>query len=138
MSELVRFGVSIEKSLVNKFDNLIRKQNYSNRSEALRDLIRNKLVENEWKKDDNIAASISLVYDHHKRDLQNKLTDVQHDFQGVIISSQHVHLDHDNCLEIIIARGRAVEVQMLANKLKAEKGVKHGQLTMATTGKDIK
>ncbi len=137
MSEVIRFGVSIEKMLINKFDSLIKKEKYSNRSEAIRDLIRNKLVQSEGEKGDEVAASISLVYDHHKRDVLNKLTDIQHDFQSLIISSQHVHLDHDNCMEIIIARGNAAKVQDLANRLRSAKGVKHGQLTMATTGKGI-
>ncbi len=137
MSDLKRFGVSIEKKLVTMFDDLIRRENYTNRSEAIRDLIREKLVRVQWKKSDKIAASISLVYDHHKRDLLNKLTDIQHDFQKLIISSQHVHLDHDNCLEIIVAKGNANEVEDLANRLKAVKGVKHGQLVMSTTGQGL-
>lgn len=137
MSELIRFGVSIDADLVRKFDDLIKKENYSNRSESIRDLIREKLVKKEWMSGKNVAGTITLVYDHHKRELLNMLADIQHDFYHLIISSQHVHLDHDNCLEIIIVRGRPKEIQDLANKLKSIKGVKHGQLTTATTGKEL-
>ena len=137
MSELIRFGVSIDADLVRKFDDLIKKENYSNRSESIRDLIREKLVKKEWMSGKNVAGTITLVYDHHKRELLNMLADIQHDFYHLIISSQHVHLAHDNCLEIIIVRGRPKEIQDLANKLKSIKGVKHGQLTTATTGKEL-
>ncbi|MGB2600688.1 MAG: nickel-responsive transcriptional regulator NikR [Candidatus Omnitrophota bacterium] len=137
MADLIRFGVSIDAELVEKFDSLIKKENYSNRSESIRDLIREKLVKKEWLSGKSVAGTITLVYDHHKRELLNMLADIQHDFYHLIISSQHVHLDHDNCLEIIIVKGRPKEIQDLANKLRAIKGVKHGQLTTATTGKEL-
>ncbi|MDP8258174.1 MAG: nickel-responsive transcriptional regulator NikR [Candidatus Aadella gelida] len=138
MSELFRFGVSLEKDLLDKFDKVIRKENYSNRSEAFRDLIREKLVKTEWQKKGNVAGAITLVYDHHKRDLLNVLTDIQHDFHNVIISGQHIHLDHNNCLEIIVVKGKPRDIEDLANKLKAAKGVKHSQLSMTSTGKTIR
>ncbi len=137
MSELMRFGVSVDKDLVKKFDILIQKENYSNRSEAIRDLIRDRLVRKEWLGQKEVAGTITLVYDHHKRDLLNLLVDIQHDYHGLIIANQHIHLDHHNCLEIIVVRGKPAMIQDLANKLKAAKGVKHGQLTTATTGKNI-
>jgi CopG family nickel-responsive transcriptional regulator len=137
MSELMRFGVSVDEDLVKKFDILIQKENYSNRSEAIRDLIRDKLVRKEWLGQKEVAGTITLVYDHHKRDLLNSLVDIQHDYHGLIIANQHIHLDHHNCLEIIVVKGRPAMIQALANKLKAAKGVKHGQLTTATTGKNI-
>jgi len=137
MSELFRFGVSLEKDLLNKFDKLIKKENYPNRSEAFRDLIREKLVKTEWQKKGNVAGAITLVYDHHKRELMNKITDIQHDFQKVIISAQHIHLDHDNCLEIVAVKGDPKEVLKLTNMLKAVKGVKHGTLSMSATGKNL-
>jgi len=137
MSELVRFGVSLEKTLLEKFDKLIRSRNYTNRSEALRDLIRQEFVKQEWKELKDIAGAITLVYDHHKRELANRLIDIQHDYQKVIISTQHVHLDHHNCLEIIAVRGLAANVQKLANALKAMTGVQHVTLSMTSTGKDI-
>lgn len=137
MSKLFRFGVSLEKDLLDKFDKIIRKENYPNRSEAFRDLIREKLVKVEWQSGCNVAGVITLVYDHHKRDLLNVLTDIQHDHHSLIISGQHIHLDHNNCLEIIVVEGKPEEINQLSNKLKSAKGVKFGQLSMATTGKKI-
>ena len=137
MTELVRFGVSLQKALLDKFDRLIRAENSPNRSEALRDLIREKLVRKEWIEGKKVAGAIVLVYDHHRRDLLNSLVDVQHDFHHLIIANQHIHLDHNNCLEIIVTEGNPREVQELANRLKSTKGVKHGQLSMTTTGTDI-
>lgn len=137
MAGLFRFGVSLDKTLLDKFDNYIRERNYSNRSEAFRDLIRQELIKKEWNEGDDVAGAITLIYDHHRRDLLNKITDLQHDFQKVIISTQHIHLDHDNCLEIIAVRGRPEEVIRLADMLKSIKGVKHGTLSMSSTGKFI-
>ncbi len=138
MSNLFRFGVSLEKDLLDKFDRLIHTKNYSNRSEAFRDLIRNELVKKQWEDDKEIAGAIILIYDHHKRKLINKLTDIQHNFQKMIISTQHIHLDHNNCLEIIAVKGSPKEVQKLTDTLKSVKGVKHGTLSMSSTGKEIK
>jgi CopG family nickel-responsive transcriptional regulator len=137
MSELVRFGVSLEKSLLDRFDALIRERQYTNRSEALRDLIRRELVQREWREGGEVAGAITLIYDHHQRDVISKVTDTQHGFQGVIISTQHIHLDHHNCLEIIAARGKAEEVQRLADALISIKGVRHATLSMSSTGREI-
>ena len=137
MAKISRFGVSLEKELLDKFDRHIKEKNYSCRSEAFRDLIRQELVEKQWQSGQDVAGAITLIYDHHKRELVNKLMDIQHDFGGMIISSQHVHLDHDNCLEIIAVQGSPKEAQNLADSLKSVKGVKHGTLSMSTTGKDI-
>jgi len=137
MSKLFRFGISLDKDLLDKFDRLIREKNYTNRSEAFRDLIREDLVKVEWKKNQEIVGAIILIYDHHKRELVNKLMNIQHDFGGIIISSQHIHLDHNNCLEIIAVKGPSEKAQKLADSLKSVKGVKHGTLSLSTTGKDI-
>jgi CopG family nickel-responsive transcriptional regulator len=137
MSKVVRFGVSLEKELLDKFDRLIKEKKYSNRSEAIRDLIRENLVKREWIEGKEVAGAITLVFDHHKRDLVNILTDIQHDFYQIIISSQHIHLDHSNCLEIIVVRGKPAEVQELTNQLKSNVGVKYGTLSIATTGKEL-
>lgn len=137
MSGLFRFGVSLPKDLLDKFDNLIKDKSYTNRSEAFRDLIRQELIKKEWQEGDNIAGAITLIYNHHKRELVNKLIDIQHDQQKIIISTQHIHLDHDNCLEIIAVKGHPKEAQKLADTLKAVNGVKHGMLNMSSTGKGI-
>ena len=138
MANLFRFGISLEKKLLDEFDALIKRKNYSNRSEAFRDLIRQELVKEEWTKSGEVVGAITLVYDHHKRELVNKLTDIQHDFQGTIISTQHIHLDHDNCLELIAVKGPAADITKLADTLKSVKGVKHGTLSMSSTGKGLK
>jgi len=137
MSDIVRFGVSLEKELLEKFDKLSKEKQYPNRSEAIRDLIREELVKREWAEGKEVAGAITLVFDHHKRELMNTLTDIQHDFYQLIISSQHVHLDHDNCLEMIVVRGKPRGVKELADKLRATKGVKYGSLSIATTGKEL-
>lgn len=136
---LIRFGISLEKELLTKFDGLSTGRNYHNRSEAIRDLIRDSLVKDEWAKSSgDVTAVISLVYDHHKRELIDNLTDIQHNHQSMIIASQHIHLDHDNCLEVIIVRGRSDAIGRLASKLRGAKGVKHGELVATTTGKHLK
>lgn len=137
MSELVRFGVSLEKSLLDRFDDLIGEQRYTNRSEALRDLIRRELVQRQWREGSDVAGAITLIYDHHKRDVISKVTDTQHDFQEVIISTQHIHLDHHNCLEIVAARGKSEKVQKLADALRSIRGVRHTTLSMSSTGREI-
>ena len=137
MSDLFRFGVSLDKALLDKFDRYIRERNYSNRSEAFRDLIRQELIKKEWQEGDDVAGAITLIYDHHRKDLLNKITDLQHDFQKVIISTQHIHLDHDNCLEIVAVRGQPREVTKLADMMKSIKGVKHCTLSMSSTGENI-
>ncbi len=137
MSELVRFGVSLESTLLEKFDRYIKDRNYTNRSESIRDLIRQELIKKEWVEGEDVAGTITLVYSHHKRDLINKITDIQHNYQKLIISTQHIHLDHDNCLEIIAARGNPENLQKLADYIRAVKGVKHCTLSMSSVGKDI-
>ena len=137
MSDVFRFGISLPKDLVDKFDKLIKEKNYSNRSKVFGDLIRQELVKKEWQEGKEIAGAIVLIYDHHKRELLNKITDVQHDFQKVIISTQHIHLDHNNCLEIVAIKGNPKEAQKLTDTLKSIKGVKHATLSMSSTGKGL-
>jgi CopG family nickel-responsive transcriptional regulator len=135
MSNLIRFGISIEKKLSENFDSYVTKKGYGNRSEAIRDLIRNSLVEDEWEKGKTVAGAISLIYDHHKRELLNKLMDIQHDYHSLVISSQHVHLDHDNCLEILVVKGKTELIKVLFETLRSVKGVKHVELTKSTLSK---
>jgi len=137
MSELVRFGISLEKELLEKFDNLIHSRKYTNRSEALRDMIRQELLKQEWEEGGEVAGAITFIYDHHTRELLGKITDMQHDSQEVIISSQHIHLDHHNCLEIVAVRGRVKKVMKLADSLKAIKGVRHCALSMTGAGETV-
>jgi CopG family nickel-responsive transcriptional regulator len=135
MSDIIRFGISLEKALLANFDNLIKRRKYTNRSEAIRDLIRQELLKKELEEDREVAGAITFMYDHHQRDLLNKIIDVQHDHQDIIQSSQHIHLDHHNCLEIVAVKGNYGKVSKLADTLKALKGVKHGSLSMSGTGK---
>lgn len=131
MSNLYRFGISLEQSLIDAFDEHIKQEQYQNRSEAIRDLIREKLATPKWGSDAPVAGAVIMTYDHHKRDLLAKLTDVQHDYQDSIISTQHVHLDHHHCLEIIAVRGKAQEIETLAAKLRAFIGVKNLKLCIS-------
>jgi CopG family nickel-responsive transcriptional regulator len=138
MPELSRIGVAINEDLLQKFDQLIEKRGYTNRSEAFRDLIRNELVQEVWQSSDaEVFGIVTLVYDHHVRMLTEKLTELQHRSHSSIMSSLHVHLDHDNCLEVILVRGKAPAVQTLANSLIATKGVKHGRFTATTSGGNL-
>ncbi len=138
MGSLIRFGVSLPIELLKNFDILIKKMGYNNRSEAIRDLIRKSLIEEEWKSKKEVAGAILLVYNHHTRELVNKLLDIQHDFGKLIISVQHVHLDHDNCMEVLAVKGKTHEIKELYYKLKSVRGVKQCELVKATTGKKVK
>lgn len=137
MSGIVRFGVSVEGRLLREFDRVAARKGYTNRSEALRDLIRDVLVERQWEEDQATVGTITLVYDHHVRTLKDRLTAIQHDAQALIVSGLHVHLDHDHCLEVLVVRGRSGELRRIADRLIGAKGVKHGKLTMTTTGKGL-
>jgi CopG family transcriptional regulator, nickel-responsive regulator len=133
MSELSRIGISVDSDLLERFDSFIAAQGYTNRSEAFRDLIRDRLIRQSVQSPhEEVVGTITLVYDHHVRLLPEKLTELQHDHQQTIVSSLHVHLDHDNCLEVLVVRGKSNEVHKLANLLISTRGVKHGQLTVTT------
>jgi CopG family transcriptional regulator, nickel-responsive regulator len=135
MGELSRIGVAIDSDLLEKFDKLIEKRGYTNRSEAFRDLIRDELVAKQWERPDAIVVgTVTLVYDHHVRMLSEKLTDLQHDFHHNILSTLHVHLDHDHCLEVLVVRGKASDVTRVADALISTKGVRHGRLTTTSSG----
>ena len=135
MSDLCRIGVAIDEDLLGQFDGLLERKGYSNRSEAFRDLIRDALVREETTDPEcEAVGTLTLVYDHHVRQLADKLTDMQHDHFREIISTLHVHMDHDNCLEVLVLRGRAGAVRRIADKLISTKGVKHGRLTLTTAG----
>lgn len=126
-SKLTRIGVSIEEDLLNKFDALVDEKRYENRSEALRDMVRDTLLEQSWAKDEQIVAgSILLFYNHHKRNLMDELTSIQHEMHDYVMATTHFHMDYANCLEIVVVKGKAKEIQELKNKLTSLKGVTYG------------
>jgi CopG family nickel-responsive transcriptional regulator len=138
MDRVTRFGVSIEADLLKKFDSMVRKIGYKNRSEAIRDLIRKQLVEEEWKDENRETVGIlGIVFDHDMREITETLNRIQHHHIDTIISSTHIHLDRHNCLEVIVLRGRSSLIRKTANELLNTKHVKHGKLIMTTTGKGI-
>jgi CopG family nickel-responsive transcriptional regulator len=137
MKKLVRFGVSLDHHLLDDFDRVIARKNYTNRSEALRDLIRDNLVGQEWDDNKDAVGTITIVYDHHVPDLTEKLTDIQHRYHRLVLSGMHVHLDHNHCLEVLVVRGTGQEIRKIADTLIGTKGVKHGKLTTTTTGKGL-
>ncbi len=128
-----RFGVSLEEETLQALDNFVKENNYPNRSQAIRKLIEKNLVEKKWKSNNIVAGAIIILFDHHRNDLTEKLNSIQHDYYTVILSSQHFHLDHHNCLEIIALKGPARKLSELADKLIGVKGVKHGDLVMSQT-----
>ena len=133
-----RFSVSLAPSLLKELDRMVHRRGGSNRSQAIADMIRKELVEHRQELGDvTIAGTITLVYDHHKPQLQAVLTEIQHDHHACIISTVHVHLDHDNCLEVLVVKGRASQIKAIADELIAAKGVKVGRLTVATTDHDL-
>jgi len=138
MTELTRTGVSIDEDLLQQFDRLIARRGYKNRSEAIRDLIRESLVTEAVDRNKPVIATLSMIYDHHKPDLSNKLNAIQHHSHGNVLAATHVHLDADNCLEVVIMKGRSGEVQHLADHMLAMRGVKHGKLVVTATGKNVK
>ena len=138
MSSITRFGISMDTKLLERFDGLIAKHGYSNRSEAFRDLVRDRLVKEEWEGENvDTVGTITLIYDHHKRELTETLTKHQHKRHQAVIATMHVHLDHDNCLEVLTVKGKAQEIRTIADDLISTKGVKHGKLVMTTTGKNL-
>lgn len=140
MSGLSRFSISVEEELLNRFDDLINQQNYANRSEAFRDLMRDALIksqlENEAETGEAIG-SLTLVYDHHARELNDKMNDLQHQHYSLVVSVTHVHISHDDCLEVIVLRGEVQEIKSLAHSILSLKGVKHGQLFITLPSKQL-
>jgi len=138
MPELSRIGVAIATDLLGEFDALINKRGYTNRSEAFRDLIRAELVrESSSRPTGHVVGSLTVVYDHHVRLLEEKLTELQHNHSRLILSVLHIHLDHDNCMELIALRGTSKDVQRLAGLLTATKGVKHAQLAITASSEAL-
>lgn len=137
MPDTVRFAVSLDRELLESFDRVLEKRGYDTRSEAVRDLIRDRLVTQDWDEKEETIGTITLVFNHHQYSLSDEITSKQHEHHSLIVSSMHVHLDYDNCLEIIAVKGRGKEIRKLADSLISIKGVKHGKLTLTTAGKEI-
>ncbi|HHS12247.1 MAG TPA: nickel-responsive transcriptional regulator NikR [bacterium] len=140
MSQITRFGISMESRLLERFDELIGRHGYSSRSEALRDLVRDRLVSEEWSQSDSqqeTVGTITIIYDHHQRQLTENLNEQQHKHHHAVISMMHVHLDHENCLEVLAVRGKANDLKKLADELISTRGVKHGKLVMTSTGRNL-
>ncbi|MFW6041125.1 MAG: nickel-responsive transcriptional regulator NikR [Thermoplasmatota archaeon] len=130
---IVRFGVSVPQDLLKKFDNKIKEKMYTNRSEAIRDLIRDFLVKEKWDYgDEEVYGSLTLVYDHEQRGISDKLTELQHEDHTHIVSTMHIHLDKHNCMETMAIKGKPRDIQKIADKLISTKGVKHGKLMMTS------
>jgi CopG family nickel-responsive transcriptional regulator len=139
MDKVERFGVSMSPTLLKAFDEKIKRKGYANRSEGIRDMVRNYLVESEWENlaETEVVGTVTLVYNHETHELGEELTHLQHEQHDIILCTTHVHLDHHNCLEVIILKGQVETVRSIADRLIAAKGVKHGKLVCTTTGHGI-
>lgn len=137
MPDLERLSFSLERPLLERLERLREEAGYGNRSEFLRDMIRGRLVDRAWELDEEAVGTITLVYDHHTRRLNERLTDLQHDHHEVILATTHVHLDHHHCVEVILVRGRAGRIRAIADALQKQKGVLHGGLSMSATGREL-
>ena len=137
MSEITRVSLSLETPLLKKLDRLTRENHYQNRSEFIRDLIRGELTRQEWAKNDEVLATLTLIYNHHQRGLTEKLVELQHHCHETVLASTHVHITHEICAEMIMIRGRGNGIRALADAIKQQRGVLHAELTMSTTGEKI-
>ncbi|WP_297418837.1 nickel-responsive transcriptional regulator NikR [Thermococcus sp.] len=135
---IIRFGVSVPEELLGKFDKIIEEKGYVNRSEAIRDMMRDFIVRHEWETGDSeVAGTITMLYNHDEAEVVKELLDLQHEYLGEIISSIHVHMDKHNCLEVVIVKGKASRIKEIADRLLSLKGVKHGKLVMTGTGREL-
>ena len=137
MTDLSRFSISIEKGLLGRLEQLVKRSKYGNRSEFVRDLLRERLVEEEWKGNEEVVGTITLVYDHETRELSKKLTRLQHHHHDLVLASTHVHLDEHMCAEMVLTRGRASEIEEMASLLRQQKGVLHASLSLSSTGREL-
>lgn len=137
MGRIARISISIDEDIIEKFDTLSKDRGFPTRSEAVTHLIKSAFVQEEWKSGDIVAGVVTIIYDHHKSSVLQKIVKAQHDSDGIVVCSQHAHLDHDNCMENIIVKGTVKSVRNLHKSLSSIKGMKHTVLSMTTTGKDI-
>jgi CopG family nickel-responsive transcriptional regulator len=138
VADLVRTGLSLERGLLEKFDDIIARRGYQNRSKAIRDLIREHLVYEEGDQNKVIAGTLTIVYDHHRRNLTERLVEIQHQAHTQVLAATHVHLDHHNCLEVVIMKGRSAELTKIADQILSLRGVKHGKFVITSAGKGLK
>jgi CopG family transcriptional regulator, nickel-responsive regulator len=138
VADLVRTGLALERGLLEKFDDIIARRGYQNRSKAIRDLIREHLVYEEGDQNKVIAGTLTMVYDHHRRNLTERLVEIQHQAHTQVLAATHVHLDHHNCLEVVIMKGRSAELTKIADQILSLRGVKHGKFVITSAGKDLK
>lgn len=138
MSDLIRLSMSIEKPLYERLERLVEQSGYTNRSEFVRDLVRQKLVETEWQGDRVVLGTVTLVYDHHQRGLSDRLTDLQHHHHNEVLAATHVHLSHDLCAEMILIRGKGHRIKHLVDQMRQQKGVLHAELSMTSTGTGLR
>ncbi|MDM7996053.1 MAG: nickel-responsive transcriptional regulator NikR [Acidobacteriota bacterium] len=136
MSSLIRTGISLDRELLERFDRMIEQKGYNKRSEAIRDIVRDHFVEEDVLSNKVVVATLTLVYDHHQPKLSEQLIAAQHDYKGQVLASTHVHLDHHNCLEVIILKGRGTEAKTFADQILSLKGVKHGKLVLTNAGSE--
>jgi len=137
MSELIRLSISLEKPLCGKLDKMVKMSGYSNRSEYIRDLIRDRMVSDQWEKSEEVLGTITLIYNHHQRELSEKITDIQHNYHDQVLASTHVHLSHEICAEMIMVKGIAEDISRLADILRQQRGVLHSGLTMSSSGQEL-
>ena len=138
MGHTIRFGISLDSELLEKFDRLCEERCYQTRSEAIRDLIRRDLVQKQWEdQNEEVTGTLTLVYNHHQSDLAQKMTEIQHQALDIIITSLHVHIDEHNCMEVLVLRGPVRDIRDISQRLTSTRGIKHGKLSLSTTGKDL-
>lgn len=138
VSELVRLSISLEQPLMRQLERLVKKSGYANRSEFVRDMIRRRLVEEQWSDErQEVVGTITMIYDHHARQLSDKIVDIQHDYHERVLATTHVHLSHDRCAEMIMIHGQADEIREIANRLRQLRGVLHAELAMSSTGEKL-
>jgi len=137
MAELARTGISLDRELLERFDRVIRKKGYKNRSEAIRDLVRDYAVAEDVEENRTVVGTLTLVYDHHRPRLSERLIHAQHQAHGKVLAATHVHLDHRNCLEVVIMKGPSSEMKRLADQILSLRGVKHGKLVFTTQGRGL-
>jgi CopG family nickel-responsive transcriptional regulator len=138
MPELIRLSISLEKPLCEKLDKMVKTSGYGNRSEYIRDLIRDRMVSEQWQKSEEVLGTITLIYNHHQRELSEKITDIQHNYHDQVLASTHVHLSHEICAEMIMVKGIAEDISRLADILRQQRGVLHSGLTMSSSGQELR